>query len=146
MKTNGESVDSMEKKTLPKRKRSRPYVEPEVKEYVEPTDRDVLLGRGGRTNHHVGNRTYLEAKESIQERYMLASKNDKTSISQDLVDIITSRGGRFLKLDDEVNKWYPVPNIVARKKASQTLREVNSPEERASKRSKYTNATGKTKR
>jgi hypothetical protein len=140
-KTDDESVDSEEKKPLPKRKRSRPYVEPQVKVYVEPTDRDVLLGRGGRTNHHVGNRTYLEAKETIQERYMLASKNDKTSISQDLVDIITARGGRFLKLDDEVNKWYPVPNIVARKKASQTLREVNTPEERASKRSKYTGKT-----
>jgi hypothetical protein len=145
-KTSDESVDSKEKKSLPKRKRSRPNVDPVLKVYVEPTDRDVLLGRGGRTNHHVGNRTYLEAKETIQERYMLASKNDKTSISQDLVDIITSRGGRFLKLDDEVNKWYPVPNIVARKKASQTLREVNTPEERASKRSKYTNATGKAKR
>jgi hypothetical protein len=144
--TSDESVDSKGKKPLPKRKRSRPNVDPVVKAYVEPTDRDVLLGRGGRTNHHVGNRTYLEAKETIQERYMLASKNDKTSISQDLVDIITSRGGRFLKLDDEVNKWYPVPNIVARKKASQTLREVNTPEERASKRSKYTNAPGKTKR
>jgi hypothetical protein len=145
--TSDESVESKEKKSLPKRKRSRPNVDPLVKVYVEPTDRDVLLGRGGRTNHHVGNRTYLEAKETIQDRYKLASKNDKTSISQDLVDIITSRGGRFLKLDDDVNKWYPVPNIVARKKASQTLREVNTPEERASKRSKYTHATtGKLKR
>jgi hypothetical protein len=138
-KTCDESVDSEEKK--PKRRpRPRPKVEPEVKVHVEPTPRDVLLGRGGRTNHHAGNRTYLEAKETIQDRYMHASKNDKTAISQELVDIITARGGRFLKLDDEVqtrDKWYPVSNLVARKKASQTLREVNTPEERASKRSKY---------
>jgi hypothetical protein len=139
-----ESFDGEEKKPIPKRKRSRPYVEPAVKVYVEPTDSDVLLGRGGRTNHHVGNKTYLEVKETIQDRYMHASKNDKTSISQELVDIVTAQGGRFLKLDEEVNKWYPVPNIVARKKASQTLREVNTAEERASKRSRY-NATGKTK-
>jgi hypothetical protein len=121
----------------PIRIRDRAKWDPEVKEYVIPTHRDVVLGRGGGTNHHIGNKTYLEAKETIQERYMHASKNDKTVISQELVDIITARGGRFLKLDDKLNKWYTVPNIVARRKASQTLREVNTAAKRAAKRTKY---------
>jgi hypothetical protein len=125
------------KKKPPKRIRERAKCDPEVKEYVIPTHRDVVLGRGGGTNHHIGNKTYLEAKETIQERYMHASKNDKTVISQELVDIITARGGRFLKLDDKLNKWYTVPNIVARRKASQTLREVNTAAKRAAKRTKY---------
>jgi hypothetical protein len=133
-----ESVDdSEEKKPIAKRKRPRPNVKPDVKVYVEPMlDRDVLLGRGARIP---ANRMYRVAKESMHDRYVRAtSKNEKISISQELVNIVTSRGGRFLKLDDEVHptKWYPVSNLVARKKASQAMRDAC--EERASKRFKYT--------
>jgi hypothetical protein len=106
--------------------------------YYEPTENDVLLGRGGRANNHVGNQRYLKIKEAIQDEYMNANKNEKTVLSQKLVDIITKeRGGRFLKLDGAVNRWYVVDNLTARRKASQTLREVNTPEVRAAKRAKY---------
>jgi hypothetical protein len=44
--------------------------EPEVKDF-QPTD-DDLLGRGGRSNHHKGNRWYLEEKENIHPRYRAA--------------------------------------------------------------------------
>lgn len=121
----------------PKRKRKRPNYEPEEKEWVDPTDADVLLGRGGRTNHHPGNQQYLAAKEAMQPRYLAGSKEEKTQISQELVNHVRQRGGRFLKLDPETNKWYIVANIVARKKASQTLREWNTVEERAAKRERY---------
>jgi hypothetical protein len=121
-----------------KRKRSRPNLEPPQKVFVEPIDLDVLMGRGGRTNHHPGNKKYLDAKEGIQDRYMAANKNAKTAISQELVDQVHAWGGRFLKMDEAAQQWYPVVNIVARKKASQTLREINSAEERAAKRAKYT--------
>jgi len=111
--------------------------EPAVKVYYEPQDADVLLGRGGRTNHHPGNKRYLEAKDLIQDRYLAASKNEKTDISQELVDVVHAWGGRFLQLDEIANKWFEVTNIKARKKASQTLREMNTPEQRAAKRAKY---------
>lgn len=111
--------------------------EPTVKVYYEPQDSDVLLGRGGRTNHHPGNKRYLEAKDLIQDRYLAASKNEKTDISQELVDVVHAWGGRFLQLDEVANKWFEVTNIKARKKASQTLREMNTPEQRAAKRAKY---------
>lgn len=129
------------KKDKSKRKCPRRSKEPdEVKIYVKFTELDVLMGRGGRTNHHPGNIRYLEEKERIQARYRAATKNDKTYISQELVDIVHEWGGRFLKLDEdnvEANCWYEVPNIVARKKASQTLREVNTAEVRAAKRAIY---------
>jgi hypothetical protein len=120
---------------------------PAVKNFIEgsTTEKDVLMGRGGRSNHHPGNARYLEAKLSIQPRYRKATKEDKTGISQELVDIVKNWGGRFLKLDDNSQRWYEVDNITARKKASQTLREENTPDSRAQKRAKYShkgNAAG----
>lgn len=109
------------------------------KNFFEPTDQDVLLGRGGRANNHPGNKKYLEIKDTIQERYMAADKNQKTNIAQELVDIVNKEWkGKFLKLDPLTNQWYEVDNLTARKKCSQTLREINTPEVRAAKRAKYT--------
>ena len=105
------------------------------------TDHDVLLGRGGRTNHHKGNEHYLKLKTEMQQRYKAAAKEDKTNISQELVDQIHQRGGRFLKLDSSTDRWYVVPAHCARKKASQTLRELNTPEVRAAKRAKYSKSS-----
>lgn len=145
----------------PKRKRQRKIHEPAQKAFVEVNSNDVLFGRyvatlalghaarvtqltpscshrGGRTNHHPGNKMYLELKEILQERYREADKNEKTKISQELVDLVHQRGGRFLKLENGTeDSWYEVLNITARKKASQTLREVNTPDERAKKRARY---------
>jgi hypothetical protein len=74
----------------------------------------------------------------LQERYREADKNEKTLISQELVDLVHQRGGRFLKLENGTeDSWYEVLNITARKKASQTLREINTPDERAKKRARY---------
>jgi hypothetical protein len=131
------------KKDKRKRKRSqnrkRPSYNPEQKIYVEPTDEDVLFGRGGRSNHHPGNKCYHSEKQKIQPRYMAATKDDKTAISQELVDIIHDWGGRFLRLDDGTkDQWYEVLPIVARKKVSQALREFNTPDQRQLKRARYT--------
>jgi hypothetical protein len=139
---NCQNIESLKENKKPTRKRfrQRKNYDPTNKIYVTPTHHDVLLGRGGRTNHHRGNNMYLEAKEEIQDRYMGASKDEKTVISQELVDIVHNWGGRFLKLDESsktADQWFEVPNIIARKKASQSLREVNTPEERAAKRAKY---------
>ena len=114
-----------------------PLDDPSGRIFTEPNDSDVLLGRGGRTNNHPGNKKYLEAKDSMQERYLAADKNGKTPISQELVDIVKGWGGRFLKLDPVSNRWYEIDNTTARKKCSQTLREMNTPEERAAKRARY---------
>lgn len=121
----------------PKRRRKRPNYDPKVKVFVNPTPEDVLMGRGGRTNHHPGNHRYLQTKEAMQDKYMQASKDKKTSISQELVDLVNGWGGRFLKLDTPSDQWYEVANVVARKKASQSLREINTAAERAAKRARY---------
>lgn len=105
--------------------------------YLEPCPKDVLLGRGGRSNHHPGNQRYLEEKDMMQQRYLDASKIEKTIIAQELVDRIHAIGGRFLELDSKNGKWFEATNARCRKKCSQALREINTPEARAAKRAKY---------
>lgn len=107
----------------------------------EPTQHDVFLGRGGKANTHIGNASWLEEKTKLQSQYAEASKGTKKKISQLLVNIIHSRGGRFLqsvKFQDKppVYRYIEVvDNSTLLKKASQTLRETNSPDE--AKRKNY---------
>lgn len=117
------------------RKKSRRNREPDVKQFVEPLDNDVLLGRGGRSNHHSGNVAYRNEVGNLREWYRSSEKNAKTDLSQLLVDWVhKEQKGRFLKLDASTQQWYIVTNIVARRKASQALREHMTPEERDAKK------------
>jgi hypothetical protein len=130
----------------PKKKRirkKRKKVVPNHKVYVSKiSEVDVLLGRGGRSNHHPGNKRYREEVENYRKMYdTLSTADEKTQISQALVDAINIAGGRFLEKEDRVadkiGEWYIVPNIVARRKASQALREDNDPDKRKAKRARY---------
>lgn len=130
----------------PKKKRKRKprkKIVPDVKEYVEPVDADVLLGRGGRSNHHPGNKRYREEVKNLQSWYLgIEDKDEKTDLSQCLVDYVHSYQGRFLEKDSK--GWYEVPNIVARRKASQALREDTDPAKRAAKRARFLAKRAKT--
>lgn len=132
--------------TTKKRKRKkRPKVVPKHKTYVEISQHDVLLGRGGKSNHHPGNKRYREEVENFRPLYAaLTTDEEKTSMSQALVDVIEQFGGRFLE-EDKIKiegkpkslGWYVVPNIVARRKGSQALREDSDPEKRKAKRARF---------
>jgi len=123
-----------------KRKRAPPVVplpapSSNTPSFVQLTEHDVIMGRGGRTNKHSGNMRYLALKDKMQQRYMEALKAEKTTIAQELVDAVHAWGGRFLKLEGD--GWFEVDQLTARKKCSQSLREVNTPEVRAAKRARY---------
>jgi hypothetical protein len=109
---------------LPVLSRGGKSKEPEIRQFVDtPTNLDVLLGRGGRSNHHVGNKRYRAEVENLQSWYKHSAKSEKKDLSQCLVNYVHSYGGRFLKLDKAAGRWYVIPNNVARRKASQALRE-----------------------
>ena len=103
----------------------------------EPQPEDVLYGRGGKANHHPGNKRYLDLKERMKARYRAVAKKEKAQVSQELVDAVRDWGGRFLKQEVKDGSWFVVPDAVARKKAGQALREDNTPESRKRKRDKY---------
>lgn len=88
----------------------------------EPTNLDVLLGRGGQTNNHVGNRVFRHEVQMHQNEYLSAKKKNKAAIARRIVDIIHERGGMFVAKNAN-GEWEQVPNKKAQEKTSQALRE-----------------------
>lgn len=98
-----------------------------------PGPSDVLCGRGGGINAHPGNVAFRELVQEKKERYNLAAnKQEKAEISQDIVDHVKKRGGRFLHKDDTrpfsaniptSGWWIEIDDIKAIAKTSQALRE-----------------------
>jgi hypothetical protein len=72
------------------------------------------------SNHHPGNKEYRDLVTSKQPYYKTCEKTEKTQVAQSIVDKVQSVfRGRFLELDKEADRWYVVPNIVARRKVGQ---------------------------
>lgn len=84
---------------------------------------DVLCGRGGATNNHVGNKKFRLIVAQYQEVYLQAKKKEKAGIAKQIVERIRNNGGRFLKRDAANNTWVEVPPKKATEKTSQALRE-----------------------
>ena len=53
---------------------------------VKPNKNDIKLGRGGNNNKHTGNEQLRQLARAVCERYMAASKREKSAIARDLVD------------------------------------------------------------
>lgn len=93
-----------------------------------PTDDDVLFGRGGMTNAHPGNRRFRDVIALHRPDYIRALKMDKPGVARKIVKSIR-RSGRFLKKGDDGN-WYDVGDRTAAEKTSQGLRERSNSEKR----------------
>lgn len=151
----GLGVDAVEKsvvekqkastKALPTRqiqKRSRQKQKASSNEEIIPTDMDVLCGRGPAIFDHPGNRAFHRIKHKLQDAYLAANNNSnsndsKKAISQELVDEVHHRGGRFLKKEEGV--WLEISNKYARDKAAQALRTVDLTKQERSARRIYFN-------
>lgn len=85
---------------------------------------DVILGRGGRTNKHIGNRQFRALVSKFRSSYIVADKLDKSPIARFIVETVRSLNppGRFVKCDD-FGHWYDVGNKRALEKTTQALRE-----------------------
>jgi hypothetical protein len=90
---------------------------------TQPTDGDILCGRGGFTNSHPGNRQFRLMALELRPMYEACeTKNEKYDISNLLVECVVNKGYRFLKRNSE-GSWVELDWNAARKKASQQLRE-----------------------
>jgi hypothetical protein len=85
--------------------------------------RDVLCGRGGLTNSHVGNKNFRKIIAEYQAEYLGAKKKEKKEIAKRIVDRIQRSGGRFLKRSADSHVWSEVTEKKALEKTSQALRE-----------------------
>jgi hypothetical protein len=105
---------------------------------VEPHENDILMGRGGKNNQHIGNEKLRGLARLQSDHYRMASKKGKSNISRELVRQVRlmSPPGRFLKKNTITTDWEDVGDDVAREKASQVLRDavsvVSSPSEEGS--------------
>ena len=84
---------------------------------------DVLCGRGGGTNSQVGNRRFRKLVHDYQPIYLMARRKEKPIIARNIVRMIRSQGGRFLKKDDKSECLTEVGDERAEAKTSQALRE-----------------------
>lgn len=108
----------------------------DIPDILNPGPHDVLLGRGGGTNNHIGNKNFRDLVSRHKMKYLACSKVDKPKVAREVVSIWRRLDppGRFLQRKDETKKgpgsirdddvvWTEVDDQEARKKASQCLRE-----------------------
>lgn len=100
----------------------RPPLQPPSDLVLKVQPSDVLCGRGGETNHHLGNVQYRLLVKTFQPLYVSAKRRDKPLIAQCIVYSVRQVGGRFLKRATD-KEWKDVGNTKAREKTSQALRE-----------------------
>lgn len=86
------------------------------------SENDVLFGRGGGTNRHIGNVFFRDLVSEYQPAYVQARKRDKTMIAKTIVAQVRNRNGRFLRKGENGN-WVDVGDKKAAEKTSQALRE-----------------------
>jgi len=94
---------------------------------IQPTDNDVLFGRGNFVNRHKGNLVYRQICREAKAQYIKCSKLEKKEISVKIVKKIRALDppGRFLKRNT-TGVWFDVGDQEAREKTSQTLRDCDA--------------------
>lgn len=102
----------------------------ETSDFVEPSERDVLCGRGGFINKHVGNQMYRKVVDYNKTIYKQVPKRHRILVSQSIVQTIEKHGGRFLQPVNGHNgknqAWKCIQFRRAVQKTSQALREPST--------------------
>ena len=91
----------------------------------KPHPHDILSGRGGASNNHMGNKIYRTVCEHNKELYATLPRNEKLPVAVRIVEAVRSRDppGRFLERKKEDKLWYEVTEKRAVDKTAQALRE-----------------------
>lgn len=95
---------------------------------IELNENDILLGRGGNNNKHVGNIQLRSLAHTHRVAYGQASKKAKSAIARELVNYIKSLTpiGRFLRKNPATDNWEHADEAIAKEKVSQALRDAVS--------------------
>ena len=102
---------------------------PQATDNIEkPHSNDVLCGRGGSSNRHLGNMQFRELVAANKMSYVDLTKKQKMLVARQIVDMIqgASPQGRFLAKDLDTGLWYDIGVPRSLEKTSQALREKNS--------------------
>jgi hypothetical protein len=96
-----------------------------LRDIRNPHPHDVLCGRGGATNSHIGNSHWRTLVTTNKELYVTLPKRQKQLLSKSIVHAVRSQipPGRFLQKDVPTGLWFDVGDVKAQEKTSQALRE-----------------------
>jgi hypothetical protein len=95
---------------------------------AQPEANDILCGRGGSSNRHSGNINFRELVAANKKTYVTLTKKQKMMLARQIVELITSAGGRFLARESDSSYYYDIGLPRSLEKTSQALREKNSNE------------------
>jgi len=86
-----------------------------------PGKLDVLCGQSRTCASHSGNRYFQQILERYAPKYdAVNSKQEKMTLTKEIVAHIQNEGGRFLRMKDK--QWQEIPTVTARDKVSHALR------------------------
>jgi hypothetical protein len=127
--TNNNQEQKSKKPRVRKPRRNIPKQKNFIPETEQPTENDVVGGRGGRSNHHPGNRPYwIRILESRNEYIKSRSDHEKARIADGILRYVMEElRGRFLNIDSKTKRWYTLPNSVVLDKIKQALRDKYIP-------------------
>jgi hypothetical protein len=92
---------------------------------TNPVAKDVLMGRGGQSNNHPGNKHYQSVLETHAWEYsQLMGRDAKTKFAWGIFHQLKKEGIRFLRFDRATGEFLEAQPDDARKKISQRLREL----------------------
>mmetsp|Transcript_10496 Transcript_10496/g.22749 ORF Transcript_10496/g.22749 Transcript_10496/m.22749 type:complete len:414 (+) Transcript_10496:341-1582(+) len=123
---SGGSLDDAREEQLAEASRSWDRNAPwPMKNIASPGINDCLMGRGGGTNHHSGNKRFRAITEARKHMYLASKRLDKPIVAMEIVNEwrALEPPGRFLRQDEATKLWYDVGDQKAREKTSQALRE-----------------------
>lgn len=86
---------------------------------IQPND--VLFGRGKTVVEHPGNLKFRNIVGMQMDEYEAASRMEKTSMTEKIVQMVKESDGRFLKRDDG-GDWEEVDQETARRKVAHAFR------------------------
>ncbi|OEU13041.1 hypothetical protein FRACYDRAFT_243558 [Fragilariopsis cylindrus CCMP1102] len=90
---------------------------------VRPNNQDVLLGRGKPVRNHNGNRKMAGLIVQYRRQYNESKNGQKGAIVEEILGILSTDGGRFLRRYNEDSTWWTeVPQQVAFKKVCDAFR------------------------
>lgn len=96
--------------------------------FVQPTERDVLCGRGRHYFNHAGNMSLRSLIQQNMGDYLSCKrKSEKTRIIRCVMHAVLNNGGRFLKFDAVIRGWFDGGLQVAKIRVGVAFRDAKVP-------------------
>ena len=91
----------------------------------EPSNNDVLCGRGNVYSNHYGNQFFGKViRDNITVYKEATSRPDKIKVVDGILDQIRDNGARFTKVDTQTERWYELNDVQAHQKIGHAIRDT----------------------